>query len=146
MASFNGVKKKVMRINNLSRLRAIVAKIILSDKFLADAKAAEFREGENPDGSMIGSYRSLSYELFKEQINPIAGGAVDLMLTGAFIDSFFTKKAGASKFIFGATDKKKAHLVEKYGEQIMGLSQTTFDVLQKEVYSKQLLAEIRKQI
>jgi len=55
-------------------------------------KAAEFREGENPDGSMIGTYRSLSYELFKEKINPIAGGAVDLMLTGAFIDSFFTKK------------------------------------------------------
>jgi len=146
MVSFKEAAKRLKKINNLSYLRKIVKEIILSDKFLPDAKAAEFKEGKNPDGSLIGFYRSDSYEQMKRQMNTEANGTVDLMLTGAFIDSFFVKSKGTGKFIFDATDGKKSMLKEKYGNQIMGLNQSTFDEIQKNVYVQKLITQLKKEI
>lgn len=146
MASFQEVLNRLNRINNQSYLQKKVKEIVLSDDFLPDAKAGEFKQAENPDGTKIGTYRSASYENMKRAMNPTANGFVDLMLTGAFIESFFVKSKGSSKFTFDATDVKKSMLKEKYGEQIMGLNEKTFEEIQKNVYAQRLLAAIKKEL
>jgi len=63
---------------------------------------------------------------------------VDLILTGSFSNSLFPKGTGKRSFIFDGTDSKLPDLVDKYGEDILGLSQEKFDELQKNHFAGQL--------
>lgn len=146
MPSFAEIKRRIERINKISVLRRKVKEIVLADNNLPDAKASEFQEGMLPDGGRIGFYQNQVYANFKRRMNPQANGTVDLMLTGAFIDSFFVKSRGNSKFTFDANDEKTGMLKDKYGNEIMGLNQETFNTIQKEVYSSQMLKFIKNSI
>lgn len=146
MPSFAKLKSRVQKINKIGVLRNQVKAIVLADDNLPDVKASEFREGMLPDGSRIGFYQNQIYANMKQRMNPKAGGTVDLMLTGDFIESFFVKSKGKSKFTFDATDEKTKKLKGKYGGEIMGLNQETFNRVQKDVYANQLLNFIAKSL
>lgn len=121
-------------------------KIILSDTHLKNEKIHELKRGDRPDGSEIGTYRSQSYSLFKSSLNPLAGGYVDLILTGSFSNNLFPVRQSNNIYSFDGKDRKTGDLISKYGMDIMGLNQETFNRLQKDLYAPQLIRYIKKKI
>lgn len=120
---------------------------VIQDRNLKREKINELKKGQNPDGSKIGDYRSPGYARFKFGKNSLAGfGNVDLILTGAFSNSLFPTKISPSHYIFGATDSKRFDLIDKYGYDIMGLNQNTFDEAQKKRYAPKIINYIKKRI
>lgn len=70
------------------------------------------------------SYQSRSYATKKNQMNPAPGmWHPDLILTGAFTASIKVNLSG-DKINFKATDLKAPDLLEKYGDDILGLGDT----------------------
>ena len=118
--------------------------IILSDQDkLKERKVKEFTKGERPDGERIGEYRDAEYGIFKSQINPLAGGSVDLLLTRSFTNKMFLRKIGKG-YLFNSNDYKTGSLIGKYGIDIMGINQEWFNERQKNIYKYILLFDISK--
>lgn len=92
---------------------------------LLQLKVNEFRRGENSEGGRIGYYRNPNYRLFKQQLNPLASGTVDLFLTGSFTRQLFIEERGKGLFQFDSYDDKAPELFEKY-DNIRGLREDTF--------------------
>jgi len=88
--------------------------------------------GKRPDGTKIGVYRDTEYKDFKYFKNPLAGGEVDLIDTGALwkgIEIFNTSK-GIEIF---SSDWKYSEISLKYGED-------NFNITDKE--EQELIDEI----
>lgn len=108
-------------------------------------KEQDFLEGDiYGDGKTLVSYRSRNYEIFKSKINPLAGGAVDLIVTGKFVNAMVLPKSNNGKYIFGNTDKKRNILVEMYGENIFGLNQNVFSKFQKDIIAPRFIRNIKQ--
>lgn len=99
-----------------------------------------------PDGSRIGYYRSPSYRNLKRSLNPLASGTVDLILTGQFTRGLFVESKGNSRFLFDSHDDKTPDLIEKYGQDIMGINPETFYKLQKDRFRFDLIKFIKREI
>lgn len=70
-------------------------------------------------------YGSLSYALDKNKMNPAPGfGRPDLYLTGAFQRAMYVTINGQSIKVF-SRDKKTRGLIEKYSEEIFGMTPTS---------------------
>ena len=125
-------------------------KIIVNSPSLVFRKQDEFRQGENPDGSTIGEYsQSLlgqEYRLFKLSLNPLAGGTVDLILTGSTIRNLQILSLGNGEFSLFSTDFKWPGLVEKYGEQIKGINSDFFKGLQLHEFGPALNLALKQKI
>jgi len=119
--------------------------LITSDPILKQEKIQELKRGDRPNGSEIGTYRSNSYSLFKSSLNPLAGGYVDLILTGAFSNNLFIEKR-SKRYFFDSTDSKSDDLFNKYGQDLRGLSTITFERAQKERYAPELVKLIKQKI
>ena len=119
--------------------------IVLSDNAsLKDRKIDEFTKGERPDGKKIGKYKDAEYAFFKQAINPMANGYVDLMLSRSFVGKMYVRPFTKGSYLFDSTDYKTGNLVGKYGLDIMGLNQDWFEKRQKDVYTFVLVNRIRK--
>jgi hypothetical protein len=119
--------------------------IVISDnESLKDRKIDEFTKGERPDGKNIGIYKDAEYAFFKQSINPIANGYVDLMLSRSFVGKMYVRPFTKGSYLFDSTDVKTGNLVGKYGLDIMGLNQDWFEKRQKDVYTFVLVNRIRK--
>ena len=117
---------------------------MLSDQDkLKEEKINEFTKGERPNGKKIGEYRNAEYSIFKQQINPLANGYVDLLLTRQFSSKLFVRTFG-SGFMFNSTDNKTGSLIGKYGIDIMGLNQDWFNNRQRNIYKPVLDFEISR--
>lgn len=137
-------QRRLQPLLNQSTIQEIVQKIVLSDqKRLKEQKISELTKGERPDGSRIGEYRDAEYGIFKYEINPLASGYVDLLLTRSFTNKMFLKGSD-SKFIFDSSDSKTGNLVNKYGPDIMSINQEWFEKRQEEVYRITLVYSIKK--
>lgn len=90
------------------------------------------------------TYQSQKYSQFKAKKNPTAGGKIDLILTGQFVDAMYLLKPRQSKLKFGNTDKKRNILKEMYGQNIFGLNQSVFDKYQREIVYPRHLRVMRK--
>ena len=121
-------------------------RIIQRDPKLIAAKYKEFQRGDKPDGTAIGFYRNTEYGLFKQRMNPLAGGTVDLILTGSFTRGLFVESLGNSRYTFDSTDDKTDDLIGKYGKDIMGLNQGEWIRLQREVHAPLLIRFIKRQL
>lgn len=108
--------------------------IILNDQRLKERKIDEFRRGKRPDDTLIGFYRDVHYAIFKQEINPLAGGDVDLILTGSFTNQMRVEKVAPTRYTFNSSDSKTPMLVGKYGEDIMGINDEWWNNRQIEVY------------
>ena len=121
----------------------MVSVIVLNDnKALKEEKIDEWELGLRPNNRLIGNYRDAEYAIFKERLNPIAMGHVDLLYTRQTANSLFVHKGNESgSFTFGMNDRY--NLIGRYGIDIMGLNQGRFDYRQKNIYLKLLVQTIK---
>lgn len=130
----------------LPRIQKEVERIIKTDTALVDRKQWEFYRGLDPINNPIGAYASYDYELYKIQLNPLAGGKVDLILTGATKDALRVVALGNREFYLESTDWKWGHLVQKYGERITVINKDFFVKLQREVYAPKLIEALKRYV
>jgi hypothetical protein len=91
----------------------------------------QYKKGDLLDGDIYGNGTKLNYawqeyEEEKIKLNPQANGNVDLILTGAFINSFYLLDSKNGKYLFDATNSKKDELVGRYGDKIFSMNQKKF--------------------
>lgn len=139
------LKKKLDRLT-LPRIRQETEKIIKGTPNLVFAKQDEFKRGENPDGGVIGYYRNEEYQAMKAMANPLAGGTVDLILTGSTILHLQVVSDGSGGFHLYSTDHKWPSLMQKYGKQIQYISEEHFKGLQQHEYAPRLIERLRELI
>ena len=120
--------------------------LVKEEENLKLLKEQDFLEGDIYGNGTKVDYAWKSYAEEKLLQNPKAGGNVDLINTGAFIDSFYLLKPKQNKYLFGAKDKKRNKLVGQYGNEIMGLNQDVFDKFQIEIIKPRFVREIKKQL
>lgn len=82
--------------------------------------------------------------MMKQSSNPLAGGTVDLILTGSTIKNLQVVSLGNGEFYLYSTDHKWEGLVEKYGKQIQYVNQEYFEGLQKHNYAPLLIERMRE--
>lgn len=139
--SVNQARQKLLAITK-PMIQQEVVKLVLRDQnqVLKKAKINEFEFGYRPSFKKIGKYRSDAYAQYKSTKNPLAGyGYVDLIDTGAFVNSLFVRQSG-NGFLFDSGNDKASLLETAYGRDIFGLNQKTFNTIQKEYY----IPDIRK--
>jgi len=107
-------------------------------------KEQDFLHGDIFGNGKTYDYQSQKYSQFKSKKNPIAGGKIDLIVTGQFVDAMYLLKPKQSKLKFGNTDKKRNILKEMYGDNIFGLNQVVFDKYQREVIYPRHLRVMKK--
>ncbi|MCP4984855.1 MAG: hypothetical protein GY928_01960 [Colwellia sp.] len=78
--------------------------------------------GKRPNGSLIGEYRSFAYRQEKIRQNPIAGGNVDLTLTGALNRELDIFPISGDNYSIFSNDEKAISIAEKYGLDVYGLT------------------------
>jgi hypothetical protein len=81
-----------------------------------------WRKGLRPSGDIIGNYRNFSYEMEKRSRNPLAGGTVDLIDTGALNRGLVVNSLADSVFNIFSTDEKAVDIASKYGLDVYGLT------------------------
>lgn len=132
----------------LSAIEDLVQDLLIKEEHnLIELKREEFLKGQRPSGAYIGYYSSQSYKKSKLRQNPLARGRVDLIRSGAFIDSFFllapsTRKNTGS--FFGAKDKKRNLLVDRYGKDIMSINPITLSKLEKDIILPRFIRTIKQ--
>ena len=94
------------------------------------------------DGTNL-RYRSLDYERYKQAKNPIAGGKVDLINTGDFVDAMYLLKPKQGRYLFGNRDTKRNILKEIYGNDIFGLNQKVFEKFQLQIIQPRFIRAIK---
>jgi hypothetical protein len=100
--------------------------------------------GDGVEGGVIGVYKSRDYELFKASLNPLAGGAVDLMLTGKLSQGLGLRKQG-NMFQIYSTDSKYKKIGDQYGYEEYGLTREQLEELYDYV-TNFVLAQLLRQI
>lgn len=102
-----------------------------------DLNTAQLMGGLDSNGQIFGTYPEGPYKTFKTQLNPKAGGNVDLRLTGDFHNSFYLDARRFPAF-FGAKDPKAPRLEEKYdGDKFYGLTKES-----QAAYNDQIRGEV----
>src|SRR5574343_43878 len=137
--------QRLQKVKNLTVLRELVYEELIKDEeTLKLLKEQDFLEGDIHGNNTLFSYRNKPYELWKYQKNPLAGGAVDLINTGAFVDAMKLNKPSQGKYRFGNTDKKRNILKEIYGQDIFGLNQEVFDKYLNEIIKPRFYRRIKE--
>lgn len=106
-------------------------------KQILDLNRQQLDDSITSDGEPLGEYASIAYA------NRKGRSTVDLKLTGAFHDSFFIN-ADKYPIAFNATDKKTSGLVERYGEEIFGLTQANKREVSQEIIRIGLINWLRE--
>ena len=151
MCSAAEMLRRLESVSRLSTLEAMVYEDIKANEdILRDLKEEEYEQGDIYSDETTASYRPNPmggfswYAEYKHDKNPRAGkGIVDLINEGSFINSFHIKKPKGNKYLFGATDPKRAKLQKKYGD-IMSLKQQTFEDFQVVIIKPLFVEKLRK--
>lgn len=126
---------EVKEVTSRSHIEAMVNEVILTDSEMIIRDVRErWIHGDGVEGGVIGIYRSKDYELFKASINPLAGGAVDLILTGKLAGGLAIRKQGDLYQIY-STDSKYEAIGKKYGFEEYGLTKEQLDAFYERVYA-----------
>src|SRR5690606_30312239 len=91
--------------------------------------------GKRPDGDIIGVYRDYSYQLFKSNKNSLAGGTVDLTLTGDLGDRIKTVLESKGIEVI-STDEKFTEISDKYGLDNFNITEEEEKVLLDSIMSE----------
>lgn len=118
----NRLEQLIKKLKTLD-IEALAREVIEDDsnrRFLEDANALQLKEGLRADGSDI----TPEYSPFTVEEKKIKGQPFDrvtLKDSGDFWEGIKIKAAG-NELTYDATDPKSDKLQEKYGEDILGLS------------------------
>ena len=148
MASAAEMLRRLKSVSRITVLREMVYdELIKEEHTLVMLKEQDFLEGDIYGSGAKDTYASKTYAQEKFKKNQRAGfGNVDLINTGAFIDSFKLNKPKENRYLFGATDPKRNMLVKDYGIDIMGLNQDVFDKFQKEIIAPRFIKKLKEVI
>jgi len=91
--------------------------------------------GKRPDGSLIGYYRDIDYAIFKQKINPKAGGDVDLILTGSLSNNIKTI-LNSKNIEIVSSDYKFEKIALKYGFDNFNITEEEEKVLLDSIMSE----------
>ena len=139
-------QRRLQTVLKLPKLQEIVAELILKDEVsVKQLKESDYKEGDIYGNGAKDTYRSLSYASYKRTLNPLAGGNVDLIVTGQFVDAMYLLKPRGGKYLFGNRDKKRNILKQMYGEDIFGLNQEVFAKYQKEIIRPRFVRAIKQE-
>lgn len=107
----------IQRVNSLNPSQLVVQAAALREEELADLNVANLEKGIRSDGSKITPEYSPSYAAFKGFKTP------NLKLEGDFHSGIFFDADKTTEVIkTGSTDWKEDKLREKYGNEILGVS------------------------
>lgn len=96
--------------------------VLSSQKEIIKPVKERWKLGLRPNGSIIGTYRSFSYQQEKIRRNPSASGNVDLIDTGDLRDGLVLNALGKSLFTIFSTDNKAVPIAQKYGLDVYGVT------------------------
>lgn len=84
---------------------------------------------------VIGEYKSVAYAMFKQRMNPLAGGSVDLFLTGDLQRFLTIEKRSKNIFKIYSKDDKYKMLANKYGKEQFGLTEEQNTKLMTDIHA-----------
>jgi hypothetical protein len=135
---------RLQSVMKIAVLRELVNEELIKDETtLKNLKEQDFKEGDIFGTGETANYRSRAYGNYKRNLNPSAGGKVDLIVTGAFVDAMYLLKPKGNKYLFGNTDRKRNILKEMYGDNIFGLNQAVFAKYQKEIIAPRFIRKLK---
>ena len=138
-------QRRLQKVLKITELREIVAEEVLKEEGnLKQLKEQDFLEGDIYGNGKKYTYQSNSYSQLKRTMNPLAGGFVDLIFTGSFVESMYLLKPKQGRYLFGATDKKRSKLVEAYSINIMGLNQNVFEKFQIDIIKPRFVRKLKQ--
>lgn len=120
--------------NILNRLKSITKDNLYSwcDEYIEQNKSKlvkqiqeRLKRGDSAHNvnDIIGEYKSVAYAMFKQRMNPLAGGNVDLFLTGDLQRYLTIEKQSKNIFKIYSKDEKYKELANKYGSEQFGLTE-----------------------
>lgn len=121
------LRQVTLRVGNLNLLSESMKALAETKEDFVEANVDQMRHGKNKNGNIIGEYRSAWYGDFKTRMNPLAGGNVDLILTGAFTSGMYLELMSRGSYKIDSKDAKRDLLVKGggnrrgYGSDIFGL-------------------------
>lgn len=116
-------QKSLKKTISRNEIEGLVGELIILNTGVAIRQVKDrWKHGEGVNGGIIGRYSWESYRMFKQSMNPLAGGTVDLFLTGALSEGLTIRKTGAKYQIF-STDIKYTEIGLKYGFEEYGLTE-----------------------
>jgi len=137
-------------LKNLKKfdLNKDITKTLKSEKkFLLDMNRGQLMFGKTRmDEEVYPDYRSNAYAEWKNSKNSHPGfGTPDLYVTGAF-QKAFTLSIEGDEMVFDSKDEKTAELVEKYSDEIFGLSEPTIEAAIDKKLNTAFINVVKKQI
>ena len=84
---------------------------------------------------VIGEYASEAYMMFKQRMNPLAGGDVDLFLEGDLQRFLTIEKRSKNIFKIYSKDEKYKKLAEQYGKEQFGLTEEQNTELMTDIHT-----------
>lgn len=138
-------QRRLKTVNKITVLRDLANKVIMEEEVaIGEMKKQDFLHGDIYGNDIRIGYQSAAYAAFKSSLNPLAGGAVDLILTGNFVDAMLIKKPIQNRYSFFSTDWKNDILARKYGKEIFGLNQDKFDQFQINILAPKFIQSIKE--
>lgn len=114
---------------------------------ITDLNRKQLKYGRKSDGERVGVYRSREYKLMKIEMNPLAGGYVDLTLTGDFTNMLTLRRDSDKVAEIYSADEKATMLKEKYGNDIYGLNEGSVgELVNKTSFKDDLVNNIKVSI
>ena len=122
-------------LNGLDIHKEAIAAIEKTAGKMADLNREQLSAGYDSRGHKLSPhYSSRKYATMKNAMNPEPGmWHPDLILTGAFVDSFKVNVAG-NDIEFEATDPKSDDLLERYGDDVLGLFDTEQEYYNERIF------------
>lgn len=104
----------------------------INSNVMTDLIKEQLTSGYSAKGKIKPKYRNHAYARMKSEMNALPGiGTPDLRLTGAFYNSIQVD-IGGQDVEFLATDSKSESLTEKYGDEVLGMSEKQHNYLVEE--------------
>jgi len=97
--------------------------IIFNSTNIVEGIRTRWLFGKDPNGNIIGNYRSRDYQMFKVGMNSKAGGNIDLTLTGTLGRGLTIRKKSDKQYEIFSTDSKFGEISSKYGIENFNMDQ-----------------------
>ncbi len=118
----NQINQRAKRVNQSLIEGLLKAEILKNKEEIVDLVRNRWKRGKRPDGAIIGEYASFLYQRQKLAQNPLAGGTVDLILTGALSGDLTVFPLAGGNFSIFSKDEKAISIADKYGLDVYGLT------------------------
>lgn len=132
-------------VNNLKSLnvdRIVLDAIERTKDDMIALNIEQLSAGHDSNKKRLRRYRSKTYAENKNRQNPAPGlYNPDLILTGAFVASLSLNIAGDG-FEFSGSDSKSPELLEKYGDDVLGLSDPQQEYYNEEIFFPEMAGDI----